>query len=231
MLRARSLSSQRPHPGWRAADGESSLPTKWRAIRAIISSAIIKQGMINAGVPGGRAGLGVMKSAARAMLHAVSIRSNYPGPCGPGYNPPSRLCGASAYASKYIVCDDDVDVTSLDHNVVGDAFAHGSKQSIQFLEGSWDSPADPAIPPERRKAGDITHSVALMQRLQTVALARSISAQQYTDLGRGSQGAREIRLAARWDTSNNATFRSGLSSTIKIREEQMTSKASKPQSR
>ena len=35
-------------------------------------------------------------------------------------------------------------------------------ESIQFIKGSWDSNADPAIPPERRKAGDITHSVALI---------------------------------------------------------------------
>ena len=34
--------------------------------------------------------------------------------------------------------------------------------SIQFIRGSWDSNADPAIPPERRNVGDITHSVALI---------------------------------------------------------------------
>jgi 4-hydroxy-3-polyprenylbenzoate decarboxylase len=72
-------------------------------------------------------------------------------------------CGASAYASKYIVvCDDDVDVTNLDHMLWAMITRTDPAESIQFIRGSWDSNADPAIPPERRKAGNITHSVALV---------------------------------------------------------------------
>jgi hypothetical protein len=37
-----------------------------------------------------------------------------------------------------------------------------NSESIQFIKGSWDSNSDPAIPPERRKVGNITHSVALI---------------------------------------------------------------------
>jgi 4-hydroxy-3-polyprenylbenzoate decarboxylase len=36
------------------------------------------------------------------------------------------------------------------------------KESIQFIERSWDSPADPRLPPERRAAGEMTHSVAII---------------------------------------------------------------------
>src|SRR5262249_5788087 len=36
------------------------------------------------------------------------------------------------------------------------------KESIQFITGSWDSSADPALPPERRAVGNMTHSVALI---------------------------------------------------------------------
>jgi hypothetical protein len=36
------------------------------------------------------------------------------------------------------------------------------KESIQFIEGSWDSPADPRLAPEWRAAGDMTHSVAII---------------------------------------------------------------------
>jgi 4-hydroxy-3-polyprenylbenzoate decarboxylase len=35
-------------------------------------------------------------------------------------------------------------------------------QSIQFINGSWDSPADPVLPPWKRAAGDMTHSVAVI---------------------------------------------------------------------
>ena len=57
-------------------------------------------------------------------------------------------CGASAYACKYIVgVDDDVDVTSLDHLLWAWLTRSDPKESIQFIEGSWDSPADPRLSP------------------------------------------------------------------------------------
>ena len=36
------------------------------------------------------------------------------------------------------------------------------RESIQFIEGSWDSPADPRLTPEKRAARDMTHSVAVI---------------------------------------------------------------------
>jgi 3-polyprenyl-4-hydroxybenzoate decarboxylase len=60
------------------------------------------------------------------------------------------------------VCDHDVDVTNLDHMLWAMITRTDPAESIQFIRGSWDSSADPAIPPERRKAGNITHSVALI---------------------------------------------------------------------
>jgi len=72
-------------------------------------------------------------------------------------------CGASAYASKYIiVVDEDVDVTNLDHLLWAMLTRTDPKESIQFITGSWDSSADPALPPERRATGNMTHSVALI---------------------------------------------------------------------
>jgi 4-hydroxy-3-polyprenylbenzoate decarboxylase len=35
-------------------------------------------------------------------------------------------------------------------------------ESIQFIRGSWDSPADPRLPPEKRAVRDMTHSVAVI---------------------------------------------------------------------
>ena len=96
------------------------------------------------------------------MLHAVSIKQRYPGHAVQAAHVAAQ-CGASAYASKYVVvCDDDVDVTNLDHMLWAMITRTDPAESIQFISGSWDSNADPAIPPERRKAGNITHSVALI---------------------------------------------------------------------
>ena len=74
------------------------------------------------------------------MLHGVAIKQRYPGHAVQAGHIAAQ-CGASAYASKYIVvCDDDVDVTNLDHLMWAMLTRTDPKESIQFIEGSWDSP-------------------------------------------------------------------------------------------
>jgi 4-hydroxy-3-polyprenylbenzoate decarboxylase len=60
------------------------------------------------------------------------------------------------------VVDEDVDATNLEHLLWAMVMRTDPKHSIQFIEGAWDSPADPALSPERRAAGDMTHSVAVI---------------------------------------------------------------------
>ncbi len=45
---------------------------------------------------------------------------------------------------------------------MGDVHALRPKQSIQFIEGAWDSRADPRMEPEKRIIRDQTHSVAVI---------------------------------------------------------------------
>ena len=61
-------------------------------------------------------------------------------------------------------------------SAVGDAHAHRS-QGVDPVHQRLMGFAAPirALPPERRAAGDMTHSVAHHQRLQAVALARQVS--------------------------------------------------------
>ena len=89
---------------------------------------------------------GATRSAARACSTASRSRSAIPAtPCRPAHV--AAQCGASAYASKYIVvCDDDVDVTNLDQMLWAMLTRTDPKESIQFITGSWDSSADPATP-------------------------------------------------------------------------------------
>jgi UbiD family decarboxylase len=136
-------------------------PDEMARYRAVMRSAMIKQNMINAGVPGVHQVWCHEVGGAR-MLHGVSIAQRYPGHATQAAHVAAQ-CGASAYASKYIVVvDDDVDVTNLDHMLWAMLTRTDPKESIQFITGSWDSSADPALPPARRKAGDMTHSVALI---------------------------------------------------------------------
>src|SRR5207247_7681151 len=96
------------------------------------------QNVANAGVPGVQAVWCHEVGGAR-MLHAVSITQRYPGHAVQAAHVAAQ-CGASAYASKYIVVvDEDVDVTNLDHLLWAMLTRTDPKESIQFITGSWDS--------------------------------------------------------------------------------------------
>ena len=137
-----------------------------------------------------------MRSAARACSTASSIKQRYPGHAVQAGHIAAQ-CGASAYASKYIVVvDDDVDVTNLDHLLWAMLTRTDPKESIQFIEGSWDSPADPRLSPEKRAKGDMTHSVAIIDACQPWALARQVSADQHAERRGGHEGEGKVRLAA-----------------------------------
>jgi UbiD family decarboxylase len=136
-------------------------PDEMARYRAVMRSATIKQNMTNAGVPEVQQVWCHEVGGAR-MLHGISIKQKYPGHSVQALRIGAQ-CGASAYASKYvIVVDEDVDVTDLNHLLWAMLTRTDPKQSIQFIAGSWDSNADPALPPERKASGDQTHSVALI---------------------------------------------------------------------
>ena len=97
---------------------------------------------------------GATKSAARACSTRISIKQRYPGHATQAGHVAAQ-CGASAYASKYIVVvDEDVDVTNLDNLMWAMITRTDPKESIQFISGSWDSPADPGS--ARRSARSAT---------------------------------------------------------------------------
>ncbi len=136
-------------------------PDEMARYRAVMRSATIKQNMTNAGVPEVQQVWCHEVGGAR-MFHGVAIKQRYPGHALQAATIAAQ-CGGSAYASKYIVVvDDDIDVTNLESLIWAMLTRSDPKESIQILEGAWDSPADPRIPPERRAAGDLTHSVALI---------------------------------------------------------------------
>src|SRR5262245_22045312 len=80
-------------------------PDEMARYRAVMRSATIKQNIANAGVPGVHAVWCHEVGGAR-MLHGVSITQRYPGHAVQVAHVAAQ-CGASAYASKYIVVVDD----------------------------------------------------------------------------------------------------------------------------
>ena len=136
-------------------------PDEMARYRAVMRSALIKENMTRAGVPNVEQ-VWCHEIGGARMLHAISIKQSYPGHAVQAATIAAQ-CGASAYASKYIVvCDEDVDVTSLEQMLWCWITRTDPATAIQFLEGAWDSNADPSIPPAKRQIGDTTHSVALI---------------------------------------------------------------------
>ena len=129
--------------------------------RAVMRSAMIKQNMTNAGVPG-IVRVWCHEVGGSRMLHGIAVKQAYPGHAiQAGFV--AAQCGGSAYASKYVVVvDDDIDVTNLEQMIWAMCARSDPKQSIQFIEGSWDSRADPRLEPEKRAIRDVTHSVAVI---------------------------------------------------------------------
>ena len=136
-------------------------PDEMARYRAVLRSAMIKQNMTSAGVPEVQQ-VWCHEVGGSRLLHGVSIKQKFPGHAVQAGQVAAQ-CGASVYAVKYIVVvDEDVDVTNLEHLIWAMLTRSDPKESIQFIEGSWDSPADPRLAPERRAAGDLTHSVAVI---------------------------------------------------------------------
>jgi 4-hydroxy-3-polyprenylbenzoate decarboxylase len=136
-------------------------PDEMARYRAVLRSAMVKQNMTAAGVPEVQQ-VWCHEIGGSRLLHGVAIKQKFPGHATQaGFI--AAQCGAAAYASKYvIVTDDDVDVTNLDHLLWAMLTRTEPKESIQFIENSWDSPADPRLSLEKRAAGDMTHSVAVI---------------------------------------------------------------------
>ncbi len=136
-------------------------PDEMARYRGVLRSATIMQNIANAGVPDVQQ-VWCHEIGGARMLHGISIKQRYPGHATQVGHVAAQ-CGASAYASKYIVVtDEDVDVTNLDHLLWAMLTRTDPKESIQFITHSWDSPADPRLSPEKRARGDMTHSVAII---------------------------------------------------------------------
>ena len=169
-------------------------PDEMARYRAVMRSATIKQNVANARVPGVQAVWCHEVGGARmprALDHAALSGTRGTGrPCRRPVRR-LRLCveihrGGGRRRRRH----------QSRSSAVGDADPHRSEGSIQFITGSWDSSADPALPPERRAVGNMTHSVALIDACKPWHWRDKFPPPMRRARG-DPQGARKVRLAAR----------------------------------
>jgi 4-hydroxy-3-polyprenylbenzoate decarboxylase len=129
--------------------------------RAIVRSALLRENIAKAGVPGVTAAWAHEIGNARLLL-AVAVNQRYPGHAKQAGHV-ATMCHVAAYCGRYtIVVDDDIDVSNLDEVMWALLTRSDPATSIDIIRGAWSTPLDPRIEPERRAAGDYTNSRAVI---------------------------------------------------------------------
>jgi 4-hydroxy-3-polyprenylbenzoate decarboxylase len=129
--------------------------------RAVVRSALLRENIEKAGVPGVVAAWAHEVGSARLLL-AVAINQRYPGHARQAGHIAS-MCHVGAYCGRYtIVVDDDIDVSNLEEVVWALITRSDPATSIDIIRNAWSTPLDPRIEPERKAVGDHTNSRAVI---------------------------------------------------------------------
>lgn len=108
----------------------------------------------------GVAGVWFPPEAGGTPVAVVSLKQQYP---GHARQAAMLLGGLNPYVLKYlVVVDEDVDPTNVREVLWAMAMRSDPEISIDIIRKCWDSGVDPAIPPQKRKQGDFTHSMAII---------------------------------------------------------------------
>jgi UbiD family decarboxylase len=129
--------------------------------RAVVRSALLRENIQKAGVPGIAAAWAHEVGNARLLL-AVGITQRYPGHSKQAGNI-AAMCHVGAYCGRYvIVVDDDIDVSNLEEVIWALLTRSDPATSIDIIHNAWSTPLDPRIEPERKAVGDYTNSRAII---------------------------------------------------------------------
>jgi 4-hydroxy-3-polyprenylbenzoate decarboxylase len=129
--------------------------------RAVVRSALLRESIAKAGVPGVTAAWAHEVGNARLLL-AVAIEQRYPGHAKQAGHI-AAMCHVGAYCGRYvIVVDNDIDVSNLEELVWAMLTRSDPASSIDIIRNAWSTPLDPRIEPERKAIGDNTNSRAVI---------------------------------------------------------------------
>lgn len=79
-------------------------------------------------------------------------------------------CRAGNYHGRFIVVvDDDIDPADLGEVIWAISTRCDPKSAITIVDGSWSTPLDPAMPPEKKEARDFTNSRAIINACRPYA--------------------------------------------------------------
>ena len=122
-------------------------PTIHGMYRSMLRSAMIWNGVEQGGVPD-VCGVYVPPPAQRFLI-VVAVRQRYPGHAKQAALMAAQ-CHAGAYLGRYVVVDDDVDITNLNEVVWALCTRSNPEESIDIIRRAWSGPLDPIIPRDRK---------------------------------------------------------------------------------
>jgi 4-hydroxy-3-polyprenylbenzoate decarboxylase len=132
-------------------------PDELARYRAVLRSAMLRQNIEKAGVPGVTAAWAHEVGTGR-MLLVVAIKQRYGGHSKQAGFVASQ-CHVGAYCGKLvIVVDDDIDVTDLEQVIWAMLTRADAATSMDVIKGTWSTPLDPRVDPVERERGNFTNS-------------------------------------------------------------------------
>ena len=160
--------------------------------RAVVRSALLRENIEKAGVPGVTAAWAHEVGNARLLL-AVAVNQRYPGHAKQAGHI-AAMCHVGAYCGRYvIVVDEDIDVSNLEELIWAMLTRSDPATSIDIIRNAWSTPLDPRIEPERKAVGDHHQQPRGHRCLPALALARPVPQGERADAGGAPYGAGEVR--------------------------------------
>lgn len=136
-------------------------PDEQARYRAIVRSALLRENIEKAGIPGVNSVWAHEAGGSRLIL-GVAIEQRYPGHATQAGHIAAQ-CHVGAYCGRYVmVVDDDIDPSNLDELMWAVATRSDPATSIEIIRNAWSTPLDPRIEPARKAAGDNTNSRAII---------------------------------------------------------------------
>lgn len=79
-------------------------------------------------------------------------------------------CRAGNYNGRFVVVvDEDIDPTNLGEVIWAISTRCDPKSALTVVDGCWSTPLDPALPPDKREAGEFTNSRAIINACRPYA--------------------------------------------------------------
>lgn len=96
------------------------------------------------------------------MISIISLKQEYG-----GHAMRAAMTALGSHAAGYmlklvIVVDEDIDPTDTDEVLWAVASRANFEDAVSIIKGCWGTRLDPALPPDKREAGDLTHSAMVI---------------------------------------------------------------------